>query len=82
MARSPRRLKEDLPEYLVRDSVGFSISIAQALEESARILRESRALRGVKRVRGRVKLSVSSEQTLQKSIRYVPARGLDFRTCQ
>jgi len=60
----------------------FSISIPQALEELQKTLKQDRGYRGVKRTRGRVNLSFSSEETLQKSIRYVPARGFNFRICK
>jgi hypothetical protein len=60
----------------------FSLSITEALAEVQRTLKEDRGYRGVKRVRGRVNLSFSSEETLQKSIRYVPARGFNFRICK
>jgi hypothetical protein len=62
--------------------VDFSISISQALEQLEKTLREDRDFRGVKRVRGRVNLSFLSQDYLEKSIRYVPARGLNFRICK
>ncbi len=62
--------------------VTFSIPVSQALEDAKTALRSDRFYRGVKRVRGRISLSFSSEDTLRQSIRYVPARGFYFRLCR
>jgi hypothetical protein len=62
--------------------VDFSISISQALEQMEKVLREDRFFRGVKRTRGQVNLSFLAEDSIQKSTRYVPARGLNFRICK
>jgi len=62
--------------------VGFSIPLSAALEEAEEALRSDRFYRGVKRVRGKVGLSLSSEDTLSRSIRYVPARGFFFKLCR
>ncbi len=62
--------------------VQFSIPLGQALAEAERSLKQDRFYRGVKRVRGKINLSFSSEDTLKRSIRYVPARGLFFKMCR
>jgi hypothetical protein len=62
--------------------VTFAVLLSQALAEANRLLKEDRGYRGVKRVRGRINLSFSSEDTLKQSIRYVPARGIYFRMCR
>jgi hypothetical protein len=60
----------------------FVISLGQALADAEKTVREDRGYRGVKRVRGRINLSFTSEDTLKQSIRYVPARGIYFRLCR
>jgi hypothetical protein len=60
----------------------FSIAMSQALADAKKALQQDRFYRGVKRVRGRINLSFSSEDTFTKSIRYVPARGVNFRLCR
>lgn len=62
--------------------VSFSIPLSKALEDAKQALRTDRFYRGVTRVRGRINLSLSSEDTLRQSIRYVPARGFFFRLCR
>lgn len=76
-----------IPVFFTRttDSTGsstLSIPLAQALEEAKRLLREDRGYRGVRRVRGPLTVSFSTADTLEKSVRYVPARGLSFRLCR
>jgi hypothetical protein len=60
----------------------FSIAMIQALAEAKKALQQDKFYRGVKRVRGRINLEFSSEDTFKKSIRYVPARGVNFRLCR
>lgn len=62
--------------------VDFSISLSQALEQAKKVVREDRAFRGVKLVRGEVNLSFLGEDTFKISTRYVPARGLNFKICR
>ena len=59
-----------------------SIPLAQALEEAKRVVRQDRGYRGVRRVKGPLMITFSTADTLQKSVRYVPARGLKFRLCR
>lgn len=62
--------------------VTFVLPLSQALSDIKSALEKDRFYRGVRRVRGRVNLSLSSEDTFTQSIRYVPARGINFRICR
>ena len=62
-------------------AVTFAIPLDQAVAKVKETLRKDRFYRGVRRTRGRVTLSFSSEETLQRSIRYVPATGFRFTLC-
>jgi hypothetical protein len=59
-----------------------SIPLAQALEEAKRLVRKDRGYRGVRRVKGPLMITFTTADTLQRSVRYVPARGLKFRLCR
>lgn len=62
--------------------VNFSVPMSQALADANKALQSDRFYRGVKRVRGRIDLSLSTEDTFKRSIRAVPARGFRFRLCR
>lgn len=58
-----------------------SIPLAQAYKEAKRLLREDSFYQGVRRVRGPIGVSFTTEDTLEQSVRYSPASGLSFRLC-
>lgn len=60
----------------------FSVPMSQALADANQALQSDRFYRGVKRVRGRIELFLSTEDTFKRSIRAVPARGFRFRLCR
>jgi hypothetical protein len=60
----------------------FAIPLGGALADAEAALRRDKFYKDVKRVRGRINLSFSSEDTLKRSIRYVPSRGLFFKMCR
>lgn len=62
--------------------VSFSIPMSQALEDARKALQNDRFYRGVTRVRGRLSLSLSTEDTFKQSIRVVPSRGFGYRLCR
>lgn len=62
--------------------VNFSVPMSQALADANQALQSDRFYRGVKRVRGRIDLFLSTEDTFKRSIRAVPARGFRFRLCR
>jgi len=62
--------------------VTFSIPMSQALADATKALRTDRFYRGVKRVRGRINISLSTEDIFKQSIRIIPARGFDFKICR
>ncbi len=62
--------------------VNFSIPMTQALADARQALQSDRFYRGVKRVRGRINISLFTEDGLKQSVRLVPARGLYFRLCR
>jgi hypothetical protein len=67
------------------DSTGtsvLSIPLTAALQEVRRLQREDRFYRGVKRMKGPLTVSFTTADTLERSVRYVPARGLNFRLCR
>ena len=59
-----------------------SVPLDGAAREVARLLREDRGYRGVKWIKGPLTVSFTTEDTLQRSVRHVPVRGLTFRLCR
>jgi hypothetical protein len=59
-----------------------SIPLSEALAEAKRMLREDKFYRGVRRVGGPLAVTFTTEDTLERSVRYVPAMGLKFRLCR
>lgn len=60
----------------------LSIPLAEAVAEAKRLLREDKFYRGVRRVGGPLTVTFTTEDTLQRSVRYGPAMGLKFRLCR
>ena len=59
-----------------------SIPLTEAVAEVTRVLREDRFYRGVRRVGGPLTVTFTTEDTLERSVRYGPALGLKFRLCR